>query len=1191
MDRALQSLLQLSDSCQLESFQEWGVDILIDPSNVARVVREHSRSLWNNFSSLKKKEGKKFLYSKFLISNGIPIDRIIGEFPVVFRDYRRTLHSLKLAWAFYLTLKMKRVKLRFQQRVRGGRFVRGQENQLTQLFCHIYQQLQKLGIRDESQIIKCLKTSLCRHVSVSLEQQELPDGIYFNVVPIPFRPILDKLSHEEQVNFYFSLLQSKALCQEVPKSFVQAALEKHRQLLSSPHPGVSETALEDLRERGRAFGKIVKRFYQPNSGFNPTNKATCHFPRNGGGVKGDLVYHDVLHSNEDLVSQKDRMEPFVIGLFGQPGMGKSSLIPELLASLSKLFPKTPWGELTYERSCNVDHWDGYKGQPIVILDDLGQSLKGEDIREFQTLVSCNPYILPMADLPAKGMYFTSPIIIATSNLQYGHSLPAVYEDANGILDDASFWRRFTFPLYLEHRRVYELRQQPNWVKPSNLIINTVRPPGSNLDFDHSTIYYQSRPTFGKEIGNGQGWKQDLWREADQKSLGESLRKCYKERCRFHDNIRKTWTQKVNHESEDLKKTISAKFYEEQVDVRLQYPQPRGGNWSDSSRGNEDPFFNTQERTQLSDLLVFPSFPPPGPLPVRVEPVTEPLKVRTITAGIGQTFCLKPLQRAMWLALGEEEQFCLTHGTNRLPEAVERIFNQSQPGDVWISGDYTAATDSFAIEASKALMEGILESIDHMPTRRWAMKEISPHLLIYPRSSNLDPVIQQSGQLMGSLLSFPLLCLLNDCTAKSIGLLPSQYLINGDDILMRTKADNYAKWKDRVSDYGLSLSLGKNYVHEDYGTVNSQLIFRGSLLSSGKQRVLDRRSQVLGECLRDLELMMTDCPTKEVVDLFKSVNRQKLSRTVRSIQVPVSHGGLSLHWGDRLEDREHRTAILAYVNDLLRKIQPSKGCVSIPYLSCDEITQVNLDEMSAAFNEPPDSKEFLEDFLSREDLERVQKRIKGNPSLRDLLLGQRIESLPPLNFLRVIQVPIKEGSRKTIQQSVDRLFFRNFLHPNEDFTYELFLKNTLAVTRNEKRATVRDQDLIDLGRLESDFVGKISFSYRVLSFDKNQFEGSLSKALSPKQFNLPCFPDSVDFSVQIQEDFQMLLNALQEDDHAPEVATVLEGTVQEPSSELKAPFNLVSSPSKKESCWKRAVGMDFPPEPDQYWMFDTDKTEL
>jgi hypothetical protein len=298
---------------------------------------------------------------------------------------------------------------------------------------------------------------------------------------------------------------------------------------------------------------------------------------------------------------------------------------------------------------------------------------------------------------------------------------------------------------------------------------------SQSHFASSKAFFQRKPVF--RCGES-GFTQDLWQPIDP-GYFRSLKDVFRGREKFHANIRKTWIQQISRMTDDPTSLIGEEYFRDQIDPYL--PDSLG-------------FDMSVQRETNQYHLEFDAFPPDGPLPVRVESVTEPLKVRNITAGKADTYCLKPLQRAMWLALGEEEQFVLTHGTHNLEAAVKKIYLQSKPGDVWISGDYKSATDSVPIEASRALMEGILEEIDHEPTKRWAMKEISPHLLVYPKKSGIQPCLQRNGQLMGSLLSFPLLCLLNDCTAKSLNLKPNQYLINGDDILMRTKPINYSGWK-------------------------------------------------------------------------------------------------------------------------------------------------------------------------------------------------------------------------------------------------------------------------------------------------------------------------------------------------------------------------------------------------------------
>lgn len=1060
------------------------------------------------------KKRKDFDPLLFMIQNNLPLDKICGTFPLVFKDYKVVSHALHMAWAFLLTMRMKKLdRVAFNQRTKDKSFRPKMKNLFTILFVHIFSQIKTLRLKDEKAIVKCLKNSLCFHVSEVLAQEELPTGTHFNMIPFELRKYFKELEQGERIDFFFSLLQSKDLCKEVPESFVQDALLEHFDKLSSPSKPLESSIIETLKERGRKFGRNVKKFYKPNQGFYPTNAATFGFPRANGGVKGDLVSQDCLKNYTHTSSSYDRMEPFVIGLFGQPGQGKSSQIPLLLSKLSKLFPGIRRQELTYSRSCNVDHWDGYNNQPITILDDIGQSLEGKDIKEFQTLVSCCPYVLPMADLTEKGTLFTSPIIIVTSNLQYGSKLSAVYEDQAGILDDASFWRRFSIPLYVEDRQIFQLKEEPLWTRTDNLIARPglTRHSSSVRTFDFSKVYYQRKTLFCQPTGH-QNFEQGIWKPIGPDFL-DLLVSVYRSREKFHENIRRTWTQVIESTVETPQTLVSEDWYEQEIAPHL--PKSLGFDSSPQLKSN-------------TYALEFDAFPPVEPLPIRVEPIKEPLKVRIITAAKGETFCLKPLQRAMWLALGEEEQFCLTHGTENLYPGIEKIHSKSGPFDVWMSGDYSAATDSIPIEATKALFDGIFESIEHEPTKRWAMKEISPHLLVYPPGSGIKPALQESGQLMGSLLSFPLLCLLNDCTAQAIGLRPHQYLINGDDILMRGPANLYPKWREVVGQYGLTLSPGKNYIHPVYGTVNSQLIMGNTVLDSGKQKVLDRRSKVLGECLRDLEMMMSRTGAPEVHELFKTVNRSKLSRTVRSIDVPVSHGGLSLNWGPRanLSERSSRTEILVYLWDLFKKIEPEKDCISIPYLSQRQLIQKSIDKMDEAFNLPVTSSEYHEDFIGTQELERVRKRIHTNSHLRNLFFGQSIEDLPSLSFLGTIQVPFKDKkTRSLIQTEIDRVFLQNFLDSNKEFSYESFRSLFLEAVRGTPTATeVATRFLVPIIELDvrPDYLTKVLKGYTAKTFDKGNFEKSLGKILRPKSFDLPPCSDSPDFSQEVVQSFDALL---------------------------------------------------------------------
>lgn len=1059
----------------------------------------------------------------------VNLDTICGRYHLNLTNSRCVLHALQLSNALYLTLLMFQKKdLKTSQRLRKGRFRKMSGNLLTQIFLQVYNGLK--SFTDEKKIIKCIKNSLCMLVSLSMNQEELPEGDHIDLFPQEIKKSLEKeLSDDDYVRFCFSCLQSKVLCQVVPEDFILDTLIKHRTQLSSPHRGLKPEYLELLYKRGQEFGKKVRKYYHPNKGYFPTGKATYAFPRNRGGVKGDLAYHDRIqeYSFED---PNDRSEPYVIGLFGQPGSGKSTAISQIVSRLSVLFPGVSPENLVYQRTCHVEFWDGYNGQPITILDDLGQSKDGHDIQEFQTLVSCIPYVVPMAALEEKGLMFQSPIIICTSNLLFGSKLSFSYDGKSPIIDDASFWRRFHEPFLLEQGKCYQFPRKLDWTRPDNFLTHS-----SLLDWAQKVQVDSKAPIRPYAHGlNGDKSLKDLsFQEINLRSFPFMAN--YQQRQSFAENIRMKWKQVV------FSKTTDNFDLEPLFEELNQYGLTNSPTLKAGKEG----------KTQV---LSFDAFPSEGLLPVRVEPIVEPLKVRTITAGIGDTFALKPFQVAMWKALFEEPQFCLTHGTKFLEPSIRRIYNSSEEGDVWISGDYSAATDSFSIEGSQALMRGILESIDHEPTKRWVMKELSPHKLVYPqRFGAIEPALQRSGQLMGSLTSFPLLNLLNDCTARMSGLKPTQYLINGDDILMRTKPENYPIWKKQVQEFGLDLSLGKNYIHPRYGTVNSQLIIDGEVAGSGKQRVLSRHpvlgeKRILGECLRDLELNMPETPSDIVQELFKTVNRQSLSQTVRNINVPVSHGGLSFSWGldpSKMDSRSERTAKLCYLHDLLKKVEPEKGCVAIPYLSKSESDTHNSDvrSLEKCFNEPVSSVEFVEDLLGPYDLRLLKKRFEKNDNLRNFIFQQDLSSLPSLTFLKTYQIPLKNKQMiSELQARIDKLFFERFLTSPEGFDYWEFRKDVIGKAMGENICESTRHHLVSLIDLDisTDALDEVNLDFNPVSFDKKKFEKSLGKTLSPRYSDIQLAEaegedPSMDFSREVlKAQARSYLNGEKEEEQSSEL---------------------------------------------------------
>nr|WCD56459.1 MAG: polyprotein [Picornaviridae sp.] len=109
-----------------------------------------------------------------------------------------------------------------------------------------------------------------------------------------------------------------------------------------------------------------------------------------------------------------RCEPVVCYLYGKRGGGKSLTSLALATKICKYFGLEPAKNI-YTKPVSSTYWDGYCGQLVCIIDDIGQNTTDEDWSDFCQLVSGCPMRLNMAALEEKGRHFSSPFIICTSN--------------------------------------------------------------------------------------------------------------------------------------------------------------------------------------------------------------------------------------------------------------------------------------------------------------------------------------------------------------------------------------------------------------------------------------------------------------------------------------------------------------------------------------------------------------------------------------------------------------------------------------------------------------------------------------------------------------------------------------------------------------------------------------------------------
>lgn len=136
-------------------------------------------------------------------------------------------------------------------------------------------------------------------------------------------------------------------------------------------------------------------------------------------------------------SDTSRPEPVVLVLRGKPGAGKSAAATVIAAAVSKLLVGN---QSVYTLSPDTEHMDGYHGQFVTLMDDLGQNPDGEDFRCFCQMVSCAQYRPAMADLKDKGILFTSRLLIATTNLPDFNPVT--------ISDPRALDRRITFDIHV-----------------------------------------------------------------------------------------------------------------------------------------------------------------------------------------------------------------------------------------------------------------------------------------------------------------------------------------------------------------------------------------------------------------------------------------------------------------------------------------------------------------------------------------------------------------------------------------------------------------------------------------------------------------------------------------------------------------------------------------------------------------------
>jgi hypothetical protein len=204
------------------------------------------------------------------------------------------------------------------------------------------------------------------------------------------------------------------------------------------------------------------------------------------------------------------------------------------------------------------------------------------------------------------------------------------------------------------------------------------------------------------------------------------------------------------------------------------------------------------------------------------------KPRPLSQFSADAIHLRPLHKAIYDRLSREKWLCRGDFTT---DVLQRAGFSFVSGETLTSGDYKSATDNLSIEVAEAILDELLGSTVSVPgsMKAYAMSILRP--VLFNLEHGISEFSPTRGQMMGSYLSFPLLCLQNRIAflyaGNSVGIDCSEFpcLINGDDILFRSGPHFSAHWMDTVGRLSLEVEKTKTSVSPEFGSLNSTLCRR------------------------------------------------------------------------------------------------------------------------------------------------------------------------------------------------------------------------------------------------------------------------------------------------------------------------------------------------------------------------------
>jgi hypothetical protein len=158
---------------------------------------------------------------------------------------------------------------------------------------------------------------------------------------------------------------------------------------------------------------------------------------------------------------------------------------------------------------------------------------------------------------------------------------------------------------------------------------------------------------------------------------------------------------------------------------------------------------------------------------------------------------------------------------------ETVLNDRREGESFISGDYQSATDNIYLPAVETIVRVISEDPELTEEEREVLLESFTDVR-WKRLAFDDEFVIKRGSMMGNLVSFPLLCLLNKasfdiaCDITYDGEVDRKGRFNGDDCLFCGPPEFFATWARVTSAFGLVVNEEKTGVSRRWMEMNSSI---------------------------------------------------------------------------------------------------------------------------------------------------------------------------------------------------------------------------------------------------------------------------------------------------------------------------------------------------------------------------------